>query len=83
MDARILSMDESVILQRISNQFFLFSVALNCGQQSSENNTYFESKGTESGSCTLKICPCNDNICQVFLNPKKRTAPLEKPILRS
>merc|ERR1719367_510544 len=42
--------------------------ALNCGQQSSENNTYFESKGTESGSCTLKICPCNDNICQLRLD---------------
>ena len=40
-------------------------VALNCGSTSTENNTYFESRGSESGSCRLKICPCNDNICQV------------------
>merc|ERR1719445_2730462 len=40
--------------------------ALNCGATSSENNTYFESTGSETGSCNLKICPCNDNICQVL-----------------
>jgi len=42
--------------------------ALNCGATSSENNTYFESTGSETGSCNLKICPCNDNICQLRLD---------------
>lgn len=42
--------------------------ALNCGGTSSENNTYFESTGSDSGSCTAKICPCNDNICQLRLD---------------
>jgi len=42
--------------------------ALNCGSTSTENNTYFESRGSESGSCRLKICPCNDNICQLRLD---------------
>ena len=39
-----------------------------CGQISSENCTYFQSSGTEVGQCRLKICPCNDNICQLRLD---------------
>ena len=46
---------------------FLFLVALNCGETSSQNNTYFESDGSEVGSCNLKICSMNSNICQVRL----------------
>ena len=36
-----------------------------CGQTIAENNTYFESGGSEGGECKLTICPCSDNICQV------------------
>jgi len=39
-----------------------------CGDTVSENNTYFESSGSEVGSCTVKICPCSDNICQLRLD---------------
>ncbi|XP_059097580.1 uncharacterized protein LOC131891908 [Tigriopus californicus] len=39
----------------------------NCGGTLSENGTYFESNGGETGACKLKICPCSDNICQVHL----------------
>ena len=42
-----------------------FSVTLGCGSTVSENNTYFVSSGSTTGSCTLKICECSDNICQV------------------
>ena len=45
--------------------FHIFLVALNCGEKSSQNNTYFESDGSEVGSCNVKICPMNSNICQV------------------
>ncbi len=41
------------------------SVAINCGQSSSENCTYFESSSPTAGVCMAKICPCGDNICQV------------------
>ena len=42
-----------------------FTVAIKCGTTVAENNTYFESGGSESGGCSVKICPCSDNICQV------------------
>ncbi|XP_059097890.1 uncharacterized protein LOC131892135 [Tigriopus californicus] len=41
---------------------------LGCGSTSSQNCTYFESTGTEVGSCRMKVCPCNDNICQLRLD---------------
>ncbi|XP_059097889.1 uncharacterized protein LOC131892134 [Tigriopus californicus] len=41
---------------------------LGCGSTSSQNCTYFESTGTEAGSCRMKICPCNGNICQLRLD---------------
>ena len=44
---------------------FFFTVAIKCGTTVAENNTYFESGGSESGGCSVKICPCSDNICQV------------------
>jgi hypothetical protein len=41
---------------------------LNCGGQSTENNTYFSTSGSESsGSCSLSVCP-GDNICQLRLD---------------
>ena len=50
------------------NHILNFTVAIKCGTTVAENNTYFESGGSESGSCTVKICPCSDNICQVNQN---------------
>ncbi len=41
------------------------SVTLHCGGTSSQNCTFFQSTGADSGCCTAKICPCNDNICQL------------------
>lgn len=42
---------------------------LGCGGSSSENCTYFDSATTvATGSCKAKICPCNDNICQMRLD---------------
>ena len=44
-----------------------FSVDKGCGETSSENSTYFKSAGAmASGACTLEICRCNNNICQVI-----------------
>ena len=45
-----------------------FSVQKTCGGSSSENCTYFQSSGTEVGQCRLRICPCNENICQLRLD---------------
>ena len=46
-----------------------FLVEMYCGQETSENCSYFVSSGTvNSGECRLKICPCNDNICQLRLD---------------
>ena len=47
---------------------FYLLVQKMCGESSSENCTYFQSSGTEVGQCRLKICPCNDNICQLRLD---------------
>ena len=54
-----------------SNVFFKilsFLVIGRCGDTISQNNTYFESRGSESGSCTLKICKCSTNVCQLRLD---------------
>ena len=45
---------------------FLFTVTISCGGQASENCTYFESSGAESGACRAKVCKCSSDICQVF-----------------
>ncbi|TRY67506.1 hypothetical protein TCAL_11774 [Tigriopus californicus] len=39
-----------------------------CGQQSSENCTYFESGRNLAGSCELKVCKADSNICQLRLD---------------
>eukprot|EP00096_Caligus_rogercresseyi_P007893 TRINITY_DN26032_c0_g1_i1.p1 TRINITY_DN26032_c0_g1~~TRINITY_DN26032_c0_g1_i1.p1 ORF type:complete len:403 (+),score=38.83 TRINITY_DN26032_c0_g1_i1:23-1210(+) len=39
-----------------------------CGETSQENCTYFESVGNEQGSCSLKICKCDDSVCQLRLD---------------
>merc|ERR1712038_261819 len=41
---------------------------INCGNVIAENLTYFESTGSEDGGCSVKICPVNDNICQLRLD---------------
>ncbi len=41
------------------------SVTLTCGGTSSENCTYFDSSSPVAGGCSVTICPCNNNICQV------------------
>ena len=44
------------------------TVTLGCGQESSENCTYFQSVGGEIGQCRVKICPCREHICQLRLD---------------
>lgn len=40
-----------------------------CGETKSENCTYFTPPTTvTAGTCSLKICPCNNNICQLRLD---------------
>ena len=46
----------------------LLTVVANCGDTFAENNTYFESTSATAGACTIKICPCNNNICQLRLD---------------
>ena len=49
--------------------FHLFlTVTVRCGAQSRENCTYFESTGSEIGQCSVKICRCDTNVCQVILS---------------
>ncbi len=45
--------------------FIYIPVTLTCGEVSSENCTYFESSSPVAGACTVTICPCNNDICQV------------------
>ena len=49
-----------------SNQNY-FSVEVNCGATTNENNTYFTSSGSSGtlGECRVKFCRADDNICQV------------------
>ncbi len=45
---------------------YLITVTARCGGTSTENCTYFESSGTESGACRVTICRCDSNVCQVI-----------------
>ena len=42
--------------------------SLGCGDSISENGTYFESSASVVGQCNLRVCPCNENICQLRLD---------------
>ena len=43
-----------------------FLVVLGCGGTANQNCTYFQSSSTiQSGACSIKICKCNSDICQV------------------
>jgi len=44
--------------------------SIRCGGSSSENNTYFQSTGTETGSCNVNICPLA-GVCQLRLDFSK------------
>ena len=44
-----------------------FSVTVRCGQKTSENNTYFQSSGTETGACNAKVC-AKSGVCQLRLD---------------
>ena len=44
------------------------TVTLGCGESSVENNTYFEVTSPTAGQCSAKVCPCNENICQIRLD---------------
>merc|ERR1711976_1015967 len=44
--------------------------SIRCGGSSSENNTYFQSTGTDTGSCNVQICP-REHICQLRLDFSK------------
>ena len=41
---------------------------MGCGDSIAENGTYFESSSSVVGQCNLRVCPCNDNICQLRLD---------------
>ena len=59
---------KSILCFIIKSNIFFSKVSLGCGATISENNSYFVSSGSSSsGDCRLKVCQCNDNICQVLL----------------
>ncbi|XP_059081957.1 uncharacterized protein LOC131879615 [Tigriopus californicus] len=39
-----------------------------CGQTSNENCTYFDSGNVPAGACRVRICRCDDNVCQLRLD---------------
>ena len=43
-----------------------FTVTLDCGGISSENCTHFDSASPAAGECSVTICPCRGDICQVL-----------------
>lgn len=47
------------------NSICPFLYLAGCGSTSSENCTYFEVNGANSGACRAKICKCSSDICQV------------------
>ena len=63
--AALVSLKIALFFTEFHGIFSFFSVTSRCGATSSENCTYFESSGAESGACRLKICKCSSNICQV------------------
>lgn len=44
------------------------SFSVKCGATTNQNNTYFSSTDTDTSPCTVKICPCSDDICQIRLD---------------
>ena len=46
----------------------IISVTIGCGGSSSENCTYFEYSGSNSGPCNARICKLSNAICQIRLD---------------
>ncbi len=46
----------------------LYVVNNGCGSMTNENCTYFEVTSPPQGPCSMKVCPCSDNICQLRLD---------------
>jgi len=44
---------------------------IGCGGSTSENCTYFEYSGSNSGACNARICKVNSGICQIRLDLSK------------
>ena len=55
-----------VISMYLNTSNGLIAVVVKCGTTTTENNTYFESGGSETGSCQINICKASTNICQVI-----------------
>ena len=53
-----------------SVSFLFLLVSIRCGGSSTENNTYFQSTGTETGACNVNICPL-EGVCQLRLDFSK------------
>ena len=47
---------------------FDISVTIGCGGSTSENCTYFEYSGTNSGPCNARVCKLSSSICQIRLD---------------
>ena len=53
---------------------FIDKVTLGCGGRTSENMTYFSSRGTPDANpttnelCTGTVCKCDPNVCQLRLD---------------
>ena len=47
---------------------FDISVTIGCGGSTSENCTYFEYTGTNSGPCNARVCKLSSAICQIRLD---------------
>ena len=48
----------------------IYTVNRGCGATTSENCTFFEVSlnNVRPGQCSLQVCPCNSNICQIRLD---------------
>ena len=47
---------------------FDISVTIGCGGSTSENCTYFEYSGSNSGPCNARVCKISSSICQIRLD---------------
>ena len=47
---------------------FDISVTIGCGGSTSENCTYFEYSGSNTGPCNARICKLSSSICQIRLD---------------
>ena len=54
--AALVSLNQKFLIIIIDIRATNISVVRNCGITTNENNTYFESDGSETGACTLRVC---------------------------